>query len=155
MAGAPRHRCGALSLCFTAGTESLGETGLHQSDQAVNGGLLIGTIGMTPTGEWRATFGAIYLAEGVQVVPAIIGFFAMSEVFGMVGKEFIVNRDVQTKTSVKKIIKGMGMALKYPKTILTCGVAVMAIGAIPAAGGTVAAFTAYGMTNHFYYLIRC
>ena len=76
-------------------------------------GLLIGTIGMTPTGEWRATFGSIYLAEGVQVVPAIIGFFAMSEVFSMVGKEFIVNRDVQTKTSIRKIVKGMGMALRY------------------------------------------
>ena len=35
-------------------------------------GLLIGTMGMTPTGEWRATFGSIYLAEGVQTVPAII-----------------------------------------------------------------------------------
>lgn len=110
-------------------------------------GLLIGTMGMTPTGEWRATFGSIYLAEGVQTVPAIIGFFAMSEVFSMVGKEFIVNRDAQTKTSVKKIIKGFGMALRYPKTLLTCSLTGMVIGAIPAAGGTVAAFTAYGMTK--------
>ena len=110
-------------------------------------GLLIGTMGMTPTGEWRATFGSIYLAEGVQTVPAIIGFFAMSEVFSMVGKEFIVNRDAQTKTSVKKIIKGFSMALRYPKTLLTCSLTGMVIGAIPAAGGTVAAFTAYGMTK--------
>lgn len=110
-------------------------------------GLLIGTIGMTPTGEWRATFGSIYLAEGVQTVPAIIGFFAMSEVFSMVGKEFIVNRDVKTKTSIRKIIKGMGMAIRYPRTILTCGLTGMLIGSIPAAGGTVAAFTAYGMTK--------
>lgn len=110
-------------------------------------GLLIGTMGMTPTGEWRATFGSIYLAEGVQVVPAIIGFFAMSEVLSMVGKEFIVNKDAKTKTSVKKIVKGMGMALRHPKTILSCGLMGMVIGAIPAAGGTVAAFTAYGMTK--------
>ena len=110
-------------------------------------GLLIGTIGITPTGEWRATFGSIYIADGVQTVPAIIGFFAMSEVLSMVGKEFIVNREVQTKTSIRKILKGMGMALKYPKTILVCGVTGMIIGAIPAAGGTVAAFSAYGMTK--------
>lgn len=107
-------------------------------------GLLIGTIGMTPTGEWRATFGSIYLAEGVQTVPAIIGFFAMSEVLSMIGKEFIVHKDAKTKTSVRKILKGMGMALRHPKTILTSGVMGMIIGAIPAAGGTVAAFTAYG-----------
>ena len=110
-------------------------------------GLLIGTMGMTPTGEWRATFGSIYLAEGVQVVPAIIGFFAMSEVLSMVGKEFIVNKDAKTKTSVRKILKGMHWALRYPKTIITCGLMGMVIGAIPAAGGTVAAFTAYGMTK--------
>lgn len=110
-------------------------------------GLLIGTIGMTPTGEWRATFGSIYLAEGIQEVPAIIGFFAMSEVFSMVGKEFIVKRDVVSKTSVRKIFKGMKMALRYPKTILSSSVLGMIIGAIPAAGGTVAAFTAYGMAK--------
>lgn len=110
-------------------------------------GLLIGTVGMTPTGQWRATFGSIYLAEGVQVVPAIIGFFALSEVFNMVGKEFIVNREVQTKTSVRKIVKGFLMALRHPKTILVSGITGMLIGAIPAAGGTVAAFTAYGMAK--------
>lgn len=110
-------------------------------------GLLIGTIGITPTGEWRATFGSIYIADGIQTVPAIIGFFAMSEVFGMIGKEFIVKREVQTKTSIRRILKGMKTALKYPKTLFTCALSGMLIGAIPAAGGTVAAFTAYGMTK--------
>lgn len=107
-------------------------------------GLLIGTIGITPTGEWRATFGSMYIAEGVQVVPAIIGFFAFSEVLTMVDKKFIVNSDVKTKPDVRKIIKGMGMALKYPVCLIKSAVMGMVIGAIPAAGGTVAAFTSYG-----------
>ena len=110
-------------------------------------GLLIGTIGMTPTGEWRATFGSIYLAEGVQVVPAIIGFFALSEVFNMVGKDFIVKQEVQTKTSVKKILKGFGIAVRYPKTLVTGAIMGTFIGAIPAAGGTIAAFTSYGVAK--------
>ncbi len=110
-------------------------------------GLLIGTIGITPTGEWRATFGSIWIADGIQTVPAIIGFFAMSELFGMVGKEFIVNRNVQTKTSIRRILRGMKMAFQYPRTMLTSAVTGMIIGAIPAAGGTVAAFTAYGMAK--------
>lgn len=110
-------------------------------------GLLIGTIGMTPTGEWRATFGSIYLAEGVQVVPAIIGFFALSEVFGMVGKDFIVKQEVQTKTSVKAILKGFKTALRYPRTLITGAVMGTGIGAIPAAGGTIAAFTSYGVAK--------
>lgn len=107
-------------------------------------GLLIGTIGITPTGEWRATFGSMYIAEGIQVVPSIIGFFAFSEVLSMVGKEFIVNSDVKTKPEIKKILRGMGMSLKYPLTLVKSSVIGMIIGAIPAAGGTVAAFTSYG-----------
>ncbi len=110
-------------------------------------GLLIGTIGMTPTGEWRATFGSIYLAEGVQVVPAIIGFFALSEVFHMVGKDFIVKKEVQTKTSVREILKGFKTALRYPKTMITGALLGTGIGAIPAAGGTIAAFTSYGIAK--------
>lgn len=110
-------------------------------------GLLIGTIGMTPTGEWRATFGTIYLAEGVQVVPAIIGFFALSEVFSMVGKDFIVKQEVQTKTSVKAILHGFGTALRYPRTLITSALMGIGIGAIPAAGGTIAAFTSYGVAK--------
>lgn len=128
-----------VSILATLSTENAEKTLLSGFT-----GLLIGTIGITPTGEWRATFGSMYIAEGIQVVPAIIGFFAMSEVLSMVDKEFIVNSDVRTKPNVKKIFKGMGIALRYPVTLIKSSIMGIIIGAIPAAGGTVAAFTSYG-----------
>lgn len=128
-----------ISVLATLSTENVSKTLLSGFI-----GLLVGTIGITTTGEWRATFGSMYLAEGVQFVPAIIGFFAFSEVLTMVGKEYIVQSEVQTKTEVKKILTGMKIPFKYPITIMKSAVMGMIIGAIPAAGGTVAAFTSYG-----------
>lgn len=107
-------------------------------------GLLIGTIGILPTGEWRGTFGSMYLAEGVQVVPSIIGFFAFSEVLSMMGKDFIVSEEKKTERDIRKIFRGMRMAFRYPITLIKSSILGMIIGAIPAAGGTVAAFTSYG-----------
>ena len=57
-------------------------------------GLLIGAIGTdhiysTP----RATFGFIELYDGVPLVPALIGLFAISEAFVMIEEKTIVSRD--------------------------------------------------------------
>jgi putative tricarboxylic transport membrane protein len=107
-------------------------------------GLLLGTMGIVPTGEWRATFGSLYLAEGVQVVPAIVGFFALSEILSMVDRENVIRSGENIKYSIRRIFKGMPEAIKYPATLLKSSLIGIIIGAIPAAGATVAAFVGYG-----------
>ncbi len=107
-------------------------------------GLLLGTIGVVPTGEWRATFGSLYLTEGVQIVPAIVGFFALSEILNMASRENIVKSGIRFQCSVRQIISGMFMALKYPRTLIRSSCWGFLIGAIPAAGAAVAAFVGYG-----------
>jgi putative tricarboxylic transport membrane protein len=107
-------------------------------------GLLLGTMGIIPTGEWRATFGCLFLADGIQVVPAIIGFFAFSEILSMVSRENVIKTGERVQYSIKRIFAGMPMALKYPVTILRSSIIGIIIGAIPAAGASVAAFVGYG-----------
>jgi len=107
-------------------------------------GLLLGSIGIVPSGEWRATFGSLYLAEGIQIVPAIIGFFAMSEIFSMVERETVIKSGINVERSVKRIFAGMKEALRSYVTIIKSAVYGIVIGAIPAAGATVAAFVSYG-----------
>lgn len=107
-------------------------------------GLLLGTIGVVPTGEWRATFGSLYLTDGIQVVPAIVGFFALSEVLNMAARDSVVKSGLKFQCSVKQIIAGMVAALKYPRTIIRSSFWGFLIGAIPAAGAAVAAFVGYG-----------
>src|SRR5699024_1602912 len=107
-------------------------------------GLLIGTVGIVPTGEWRATFDNKYLAEGVQVVPAIISFFALSEVFTMIERDFVMKSGESKSGSIKEMIRGLFKGIKKPIVTLKSSIIGIIIGAIPAAGSTVAAFTSYG-----------
>ena len=54
-------------------------------------GLMIGTIGVDPVfGTPRATFGLLELYDGVPLIPALIGLFAISEAFVMLEDETIV-----------------------------------------------------------------
>ena len=61
-------------------------------------GLMIGAIGIDPVfGTPRATFGFLELYDGVPLIPALIGLFAISEAFVMLESETIVrNEDLKT-----------------------------------------------------------
>ncbi len=106
-------------------------------------GLLIGTIGISPTGEWRCTFGNIYLADGLPIIPPIIGLFAVAELFNLAERDFVVKSSRKEKGNFLKMFRGMIEVLHYPSTILRSSIIGILIGALPAAGSTVAVFTSY------------
>lgn len=110
-------------------------------------GLLIGTIGICPTGEWRSTFGNIYLADGVHIIPPIVGLFAMSELFFLAEKEFIIPIERKEKRSIQRIIKGIGEVFRYPGNIIRSSIIGIIIGAIPATGATIASITSYNIAK--------
>ena len=61
-------------------------------------GLMIGTIGVDPVfGTPRATFGLLELYDGVPLIPALIGLFAISEAFVMLESETIVRNEDLSK----------------------------------------------------------
>lgn len=122
---------------------SIGRGKMRKTAMAGAFGLLIGTIGITPLGEWRATFGSVYLAEGVQIVPAIIGMFALSEMFDMCSRKYVVDSEKPEKQSLGRMLKALFNCFRYPVTTIRSAILGTIIGAIPAAGGTLAAFTAY------------
>lgn len=112
-------------------------------------GLLLGTIGIAPTGGWRSTFGNIYLADGIPLVPSIIGFFAMAELLNLVGREYITSKGTLEKRSLRKIFVSMKSIFRYPMTLLRSSIIGIIIGAIPAAGASVAAFTSYNEAKRY------
>jgi len=60
-------------------------------------GLLLDTVGMDPfTGYQRFTFGMAELADGFSFIPALIGLFALSEIF------LSIEQAPQTKKIIKK-----------------------------------------------------
>ena len=109
-------------------------------------GLFISTVGISPTGGIRATFGSPWLLDGMPIVPTIIGFFALSEVFYMINKEFITE-DREVKRDVMGIIRGTLKTLKSPKNLIRSSLIGTFVGAVPAAGATVASFVSYNQAK--------
>ena len=59
---------------------------------------MIGAIGVDPVfGTPRATFGLLELYDGVPLIPALIGLFAISEAFVMLESETIVRSEDLSK----------------------------------------------------------
>lgn len=111
-------------------------------------GLLIGTIGLVPTGEWRATFGSLYLAEGMPVVPILIGMFVVAELMLMIGRNYVVEGSAAgDQRSVAGMRRGFALPFRYPLTLLRSSVVGMIVGIVPAAGGALASFTSYALAK--------
>ena len=103
-------------------------------------GLIISLIGLDPLmGTPRLAFGVKELNAGVSTVPALVGLFGFAEVLSIVyagQMEQTVEAVDSSRVSVKEVLSHFGLSL-YTSSIG------MLVGALPGAGGPVAAFIAY------------
>jgi len=107
-------------------------------------GLLILTIGIDPaSGAERFVF-HIELLEGIPFLPALIGLFALSEVFYMLEEVFDPPKPVE---DIPKITGSFSYLRPYPKTVLRGSVIGYFIGVIPGAGSSIASLVSYGMAK--------
>ena len=107
-------------------------------------GILLGTVGSSAFGNARGIFGEDALYEGLPLIPALLGLLAVSELFFMVERKYVINKGARPEQRVGLIIKGMRLALKYPKTLIRSSLMGVGIGLMPAAGSTIAAMVSYG-----------
>jgi putative tricarboxylic transport membrane protein len=105
-------------------------------------GLLIATIGLDPIdGISRFTFGADVLLGGISYVPALIGLFAVAEIFWSVEE---VGRVSPVAQKLKNILPNFDDIKKILGTAVRSGFIGSAIGSLPGAGADIAAFVGYG-----------
>ena len=112
-------------------------------------GLIIGTVGMDPLiGYPRFEFGQVSLLTGIQLVPALIGLYSMSQVFMLIlqGNQQIINVDVKNVKTSKPTLKDM---IRYPIVYLRSALIGTFVGALPAAGASIAAFIGYNEGKRF------
>ena len=104
-------------------------------------GLLFCVVGVDVlSGYPRFTFGILGLLDGIHLIPALIGFFAISEVFKLIEESGVISR-MEAKVSGKlpslKEMKGLAV------TILRSSAIGATVGAVPGAGATIASLIAY------------
>jgi len=118
-------------------------------------GLLVGTVGpdhiySVP----RATFGFLELYDGVPVVAALIGLFAISEAFIMIESKSILTdaakeRMLHYTGSWTHTLEGCRMAAKRWWHIVWTSFIGLGVGVLPGAGAPIAAFVAYQQSRIF------
>jgi putative tricarboxylic transport membrane protein len=116
-------------------------------------GLMIGAIGSdyvyaTP----RGTFGFLELYDGVPIIPALVGLFAVSEAFLIMEQRTIVSDENQAfvyKATWAATFEGVNMALKRWWHIVWTSMIGLVVGVIPGAGASIACFVAYQQSRAF------
>lgn len=112
-------------------------------------GLLIASVGLDPmSGQPRFTFNSVELMGGVNFIPAMIGMFALAEIFRTV-TAVKPPPDVKQQ-SIGNVFAGLGSVLfKYRKNLLRGSVIGTLVGALPGAGSDIAAWISYAVAKKF------
>ena len=111
-------------------------------------GILIGTIGINSIGTMRGTMGIVYLYDGVPLVPALIGFLALPEIFGMISKSQVTG-DSAGDNSIHDIFMGFRDSIRHPFLMLRSAIIGVCIGIMPAAGASIATLVSYNISKQF------
>lgn len=106
-------------------------------------GVLLSTVGIDPvSGTTRLTFGLPDLQGGVPLIPALIAFFALTELMSQAGRtksgEVL---PVQHRTGVGEVLKSL---VHHRWLVLKSSVIGTLIGILPGTGPTVASWISYG-----------
>ena len=104
-------------------------------------------IGMDPiSGDLRMTFDNVNLMTGVALVPALVGLYALSQVFLTLKSTFSTSKNINEQLSTTKI-SSQGIKLSdlwlYRKALSIGSIVGTFIGIVPATGGGIASFAAY------------
>ena len=135
----------ALAIFGLTTVASLGGKNWIKAFIAAMFGLLINTIGIDPiSGVSRFTFGLSFLYDGFALIPALIGLFALSEIFKQLENGKF---DSKAADSGKQEWPTFLEYWKLKLTILRSSVIGTIIGIFPGAGATIAAFISYDLTQ--------
>ncbi len=110
-------------------------------------GLLVSTIGYSDAGQMRGTFGSMYLLDGIPAIPALIGLFAASELFNLIGRDYLVRDSSLRVVRFRDILAGFGQAFRMPGQVLRGGVMGVAIGVVPGVGSSIANLASYAVSK--------
>ena len=105
-------------------------------------GLAMAMVGLDPLlSEPRYTFGWSYMLSGFQVVPVLMGAFAVPQIIEGL-RHFEMGQFVQLKG---RILPNLASVRRYLPTITRSGIIGTGVGALPGVGEDVAGWVSYGV----------
>ena len=111
-------------------------------------GILLGTIGMSPNGVVRGTLGSYYLLDGIPLIPALIGFLAIPELFNLAVRESVAPASAAS-FSLWRILRVFRELVIRPAQVFLCSALGVIVGVMPAAGATVASLLSYNQARQW------
>lgn len=111
------------------------------------GGLMLAFVGQEPsTGTLRYTFGALYLWDGLQLVPVIIGLFALSEMVDLIRTGNPIASE-ETTTSTSGVMEGVRDVFRHWRITVSSSLVGVGVGILPGMGGVASQFLAYAQAQ--------
>jgi putative tricarboxylic transport membrane protein len=116
-------------------------------------GLMIGAIGAdhiyaTP----RGTMGFLELYDGIPLIPALVGLFAISEAFMFIEGRSILSEEGRARMMVSSwaaTMEGFSITVKRWWHVVWTSIIGLVIGVVPGAGAAIASFVAYQQSKTF------
>ena len=105
-------------------------------------GLLFALVGLDPiSGTDRYTFDTLYLWDGIRLVPATLGLFAIPEIIDMaIARTSIAKADVG---KIGGVLQGVKDTFHHWRLVMRCSALGTYIGIIPGMGGAVSQWVSY------------
>lgn len=109
-------------------------------------GLSLSYIGFTQSqAQPRFGFNQVYLWDGISLVPALIGMFAIAEMINLtISAKKVSNVEVLATSGAWR---GVVDTIKRPVLVVRSALIGFAVGVVPGVGGTVGSFVAYSVAQ--------
>jgi TctA family transporter len=107
-------------------------------------GLLLATIGQErQSGSLRFDFGLIYLWEGLDLIPVLVGIFAIPEIIDLAVRGTAIAGDRAPAKLGPGVLQGIRDTFTHFWLVVRCSLVGVFVGILPGAGGGVAQWMAY------------
>jgi putative tricarboxylic transport membrane protein len=107
-------------------------------------GLLLSTIGQErQSGSLRFDMGLMYLWDGLDLVPVLVGIFAIPEIIDLAVRATAIAGNGRPENLQAGVIEGIKDTFRHFWLVVRCSAVGVFIGILPGAGGGVAQWVAY------------
>lgn len=134
-----------VGLAFIASLSAQGARGMMRGFLAGGVGLFLAMIGQDPqAGIARYTLDTLYLSQGLDLVPVLVGLFAIPEIIDLMVRGTSIAGTAQPGAVRRGALEGVKDVFRNFWLTIRCALIGTFVGITPGLGGAVAQWMAYG-----------